>query len=123
MTNKEEGEVLKLIKKEENRLKRIFKKEAESKMDIAISLIERAAFMRVQLDILEADILENGFIEWFSQSPDVPPYERERIVTKQFNSMVKMYGTLMKQLNDLLPNNVNLKTDTGSQLIDFIKNK
>lgn len=122
MTIRSEEEILKAIKKEENRLKRIFKKEAESKLDVAVSLIERAAFLRVHIEELEADINENGFTEPFTQSPDVPPYDRERVVVKQFNTMGTSYRNTMKQLNDLLPVNVVIKDDKND-LIDFIKNK
>lgn len=122
MTISREEEIAKAIKKEENRLKRIFKKEAENKIDVAISLIERAAFQRVHLELLEADINENGFVELFTQSAAAPPYERERVTVKQYNTMGTSYRNTMKQLNDLLPVNVVIKDDKND-LIDFIKNK
>lgn len=117
----EREEFEKLVKKEENRLKRIVKKEAVEKYDIAIGIIERIAFHRISIENLEEDIKVNGWIEMFTQSENVPPYERERQTVKQYNGMVKTYSALMKQLNDLLPDNVVIKS--GDDKFDSFINK
>ena len=44
------------IRGEKNRLNRIFRQLPEKKKKLALGLIERAAFMRVELEDLEADI-------------------------------------------------------------------
>lgn len=109
------------IKKEENRLKKIFRTEAPDKLNIAIGLIERAAFIRVNLEILEQDIKENGWVEMFTQSAETPAYERERIAVKQYNNMVKTYNVYIKQLNDLLPAQAKINDDNDDSFEAFMR--
>ena len=69
-------------------------------------LIKRAAFMRVKLEDMEADIKENGLVEMFSQSDKAPPYERKRPTVEVYLNMTKNYQAAIKQLNDLMPKEV-----------------
>lgn len=70
---------------------------------IAEGLIERAAFMRISLDDMEKDLVQNGFVELFSQSENQEPYERRRPTTDAYNSMNASYQKIIRQLTDLLP--------------------
>ena len=91
------------VRKEFNRLKKIFKNMPPNQFVVVQGLIVQAARLRVSLDDLWTDIEENGRTEMFSQSADVGPYQRERPAAKQFATLDKNYQTIMKQLTDLCP--------------------
>lgn len=94
------------IKQEERRLKRIYKSIDKDKKAIIDGLIQRAAYMRVALENWEKDIMDNGYIEMFTQSEKIDPYERERPVARLYNTMNKNYQSIIKQLTDLFPKQV-----------------
>jgi len=91
------------IKAEEERLRRIYRDIDEDNKAIIDGLIQRAAYMRVTLEDWETDIIENGYIEMFTQSERTPPYERERPVVRLYNTLNKNYQSIIKQLSDLVP--------------------
>ena len=91
------------IRGEKNRLTRLFKELPDKKKKLTAGLIERAAFMRVELEDLEADLKENGWTELFQQSEKVDPYERARPQGQTYNTMNASYQKIMKQLHDMLP--------------------
>ena len=91
------------IRGEKNRLTRLFNELPEKKKKLTAGLIERAAFMRVELEDLEADLKENGWTELFQQSEKVDPYERARPQGQTYNTMNASYQKIMKQLHDMLP--------------------
>lgn len=101
------------IKAEKNRLLRIFRDVDQKKQKVVCGLIERAAFMRVQLEDLEEDINLNGFTEWFSQSVNQEPYMRKRPEADQYNVMSGSYAKVVKQLSDLLPKEAVGPVDDG----------
>ena len=68
--------------------------------------------MRVSLDDMEEDLNVYGFTEMFQQGGQ-EPYERERPVAKQYNSMNTSYQKIIKQLTDLLPKQVEQQKDDG----------
>jgi hypothetical protein len=106
------------IKKEEKRLKRIYKNIDKDNKAIIDGLIQRAAYMRITLEDWEKDIMENGCIEMFTQSEKTDPYERERPVARLYNTMNKNYQSIIKQLGDLVPKEVKVVEDDGFK--DFI---
>lgn len=61
MAGKKEYTKKERIKKEKTRLKGIFKNLDENKKKLVTPLIEKAAFMSVELDILQDSIQENGW--------------------------------------------------------------
>ena len=91
------------IRGEKSRLNRIFRELPEKKKKLAAGLIERAAFMRVELEDLEADIKENGWTELFQQSDKVPEYERARPQGQTYHTMNTSYQKIIRQLHDMLP--------------------
>ena len=101
------------IKKEERRLKRIYKNIDKDNKAIIDGLIQRAAYMRVTLEDWENDIDENGYVEMFTQSEKTDPYERERPVARLYNTMSKNYQSIIKQLSDLIPKQEAKKDDDG----------
>ena len=91
------------IKKEERRLKRIYRDIPKENKSIVEGLIQRAAYMRIALEDWEIDIMENGIVEMFTQSVKTEPYERERPIARLYNTMNKNYQSIIKQLGDLVP--------------------
>lgn len=103
MATKKELTIDERIKKEERRLRKIYKDIDKDNKAIIDGLIQRAAYMRVTLEDWEKDILENGYYEMFTQSEKTEPYERERPVARLYNTMNKNYQSIIKQLSDLVP--------------------
>lgn len=101
MSRLEERE--KLVKKEKNRLKKLFKTIPKEKLKAVDGLLMQAARLKILLDEMWIDISENGDVEMFSQSDKQEPYERERPIAKLFNSRDMSYQRIIKQLTDLIP--------------------
>lgn len=122
---KERGELMNklkardtLVKKEKNRLNRLFKDVPKNKLKTAEGLIIQAARLRILLDEMWIDITENGDVELFSQSEKQDPYERERPIAKLYNSRDQSYQRIIKQLTDLIPDEkLTGNEDDGSGLI------
>lgn len=102
MAKNKELTVEERIKKEHRRLTAVYKNIEPSKKAIATGLIGRAAFMRVQLEDLELDLLENGWTEPFSQG-NQEPYDRARPTSQIYNSTNANYQKIIKQLDGMLP--------------------
>lgn len=110
------------ILKEERRLRKIYKNIDTDKKGIIDGLIQRAAYMRVTLEDWEKDIMENGYIEMFTQSEKTDPYERERPVARLYNTMNKNYQSIIKQLTDLMPKEVKV-VDEDDGFDEFISSR
>ena len=89
------------IKAEKARLETLYDDLPESRHKLAEGLIERAAFMRVQLEDLEMDLLENGWTEPFSQG-NQDPYDRARPAAQIYNTTNANYQKIIKQLDGML---------------------
>ena len=92
----------KRIKKEIERLSKIFQDLSKEKKDTVASLVRNAAFMTVTLDDLQNKMnqegvvseYQNGANQWGTKkSPEVEIY----------NTMIKNHCAIIKQLTDLLP--------------------
>lgn len=112
----------KRIKKEENRLKKIYKSIEDNKKDTVIGLIQRLAYLRVTLEDFEKDLDENGFTELFQQGEKQSPYERKRPVADLYNTMNTSYQKGIKQLTDLLPKEIKV-SDEDDGFEDFVNSK
>ena len=105
------------IRGEKNRLSRIFRELPENKKKLAAGLVERAAFMRVELEDLEADLKVNGWTEPFQQSVNVDPYDRQRPAGQTYLSMAKNYRDITRQLTDLLPAKTEVDADPFDEFL------
>lgn len=103
MTMKKERSKDERVKKEVNRLKRIYRALPKDTLMVVEGLIHEAADLRVRLEIIRLDLDENGYDEMFSQSDNQEPYERERPAARRYIAMNKSYQTIMKQLGDYIP--------------------
>jgi len=108
----------KRIKRELNRLKKIFADLPEDAKRVADGLIQEAAFMRVTLEETRAIIDCEGVIERFEQGKQ--RFLREHPATKVYTALINRYQGVMKQLIDLLPDDD--KTKQGvDELMEFVK--
>lgn len=108
MPKEKEIDINKLIKKEKNRLNKIYKNIPEKKYKTALKLIDNIAFMSVTLEKLMDEInnselvvkTKNASQEFSKESPRVTAYN-------------KMYSNFLKgiqHLNSLLPSDENKKS-------------
>ena len=100
----------KTIKKEVNRLKKLFKDLEENKKKLAKSLIENAAFMSITLEDLKKDIVKYGVKETYVNGKDQYGF-KESIESKTYNTMIKNYMNIIKQLNDMMPEQKKIDED------------
>ena len=86
------------IKAELLRLRRSLKPLVQAnKYRAADGLVQRAAFLRIELEDLEADINTHGTTE------PGPQGLRVRAAAQQYDKLLKTYNAVCKQLNDLIP--------------------
>lgn len=107
------------IKREFNRLLKIYSDLSEQELASIEGLLRRAAYMRIALEDYETDLDKNGYVEMFTQSEKTPPYERERPVARLYNSMNRNYQTIMKQLADALPDTS--ADEASREIMEFLK--
>lgn len=105
------------IKKEMNRMKKLFVDFTPSKKKSLEGLISNAAFMKITLEELKHDILKKGLTELFEQGEQ--SFIRERPEAKQYTTFIQRYSQVMKQLIDLLPPEI--KKEESDSLIEFVK--
>lgn len=109
------GEVKKKSK-ELAKLKKIFKDIEPDKQKVAEKLIANAAFMAESLDTLQEAINEKGFVEEYQNGANQHGVKKCSEV-EIYNTMIKNYSSIIKQLLDLLPGDSN---NGGDELLDFI---
>lgn len=105
------------IKKEKQKLNKIFSKVDKNKKTIVEKLIDNVAFMSVTLDDLKEDIKTYGVKEPYMNGSNQFGF-KESIESKTYNTMLKNYMNAVKQLIDLLPDEE--KKNAGEDLLKFI---
>lgn len=105
--------------KELNKLKKIFKDIEPSKRQTVEKLISNAAFMAESLDELQEIIREKGFVEEYQNGANQFGIKKCSEV-EIYNTMIKNYSSVVKQLVDLLPSGAASGSD---ELLDFISGK
>lgn len=104
---------------EKRRLDKLYKDLPDNKKKLAAGLVERAAFMRVELEDLEAFLAENGWTELFSQG-NQEPYDRARPQGQTYHTMSANYQKTIKQLDAMLPKDTAPKTDADDGFDNFV---
>lgn len=87
---------------EMRKLKRIFKEIPENKKKIVEKLIDNAAFMAEQLDHLQTDIEEKGYISEYQNGENQWGTKKAPEV-EIYTATIKNYSSVIKQLLDLMP--------------------
>ena len=104
----------KLIKQEQKKLTLTFSDLDKDKKIFADRLINQASFMFATLQELQETINDEGAVELFVNGRQ--EMLREHPATKIYNSMIKHYMSIVKQLIDLTPKE---KTEKN-ELLDFL---
>lgn len=111
---------LERISKEKRKLNSLFK-EMELKTRKAVnSLIDNAAFMSVSLEELQNEINHEGYTEEYTNGANQSGV-KESSAVKVYNTTVKNYMGVMKQLTDLLPKPTGGSAPNGEQKPDDLK--
>ena len=90
-----------LIEKEIEHWQDIFKDQSAERQRAASALIERVAFMKITLEILEEDIKAKGPTYKFEQGPQKMIVENPS--QKSYNTMINRYTAACDKLFGLLP--------------------
>ena len=108
-----------IIKKEIERLTRLYKDLDGNKKQVAEGIIQEASFMRATLAELKIMIDKAGPIDEMPQGE----YSilREHPAVKIYNTMIQRYSSALKQLTDLLPKEEARLEDDGFD--SFIVNR
>lgn len=102
--------------KELRKLKKIFREIEPQRLKIVEKLIENAAFMGASLKELQEEIEENGYIEIYQNGANQRGKKKSSEV-EVYNTMIKNYSSVIKQLIDLLPE----KGEEVDELLQFIR--
>ena len=92
----------------------IFQELPESKLNAAMTLIERVAFMKVILEILEDDIKTRGPTYLFKNGSQQMKVENPS--QKSYNTMINRFTTATEKLFNLLPKG---KIEVVDEVDDF----
>lgn len=102
--------------KELRKLEKIFENIQEDKRQVVDKLISNATFMAEQLDCLQADIKEKGYISEYQNGENQWGTKKSPEV-EIYNTMIKNYMGIIKQLTDLLPDDSKEEAD---ELMEFV---
>lgn len=102
MAEKEEKTKEERIKTEKARLKRVFKDLDENKKKLVTPLIEKAAFMGVELDDLQAVIEQEGWTSEYKNGANQYGTKKSP-EAETYIALSKNYAAVIKQLTDLVP--------------------
>lgn len=112
MSDNPEIEKDKRIKKEITRLNGVLKNLDDKKKKAVTSLIKNAAFMAVTLEDLQEKINRDGVTEQYQNGSNQFGVKKSSSV-EVYNTMIKNYTQVVKQLTDLLPKDVPKEEDDG----------
>ena len=101
-----------LIKSEKRKLSGIYTKIDKKTKKAVDSLIDEAAFMAVSLRELRTIINEKGYTEEYQNGANQKGVKK-RSEIEVYNTMIKNYSAIVKQLTDLIPKEEKEK-DAGS---------
>lgn len=107
------------VKAEIKRLKGDYESLSESRRKLAEGLIERAAFMRIEMEDMEKDLDENGWTELFCQGKQ-EPYDRARPQGQLYNAINANYQKIIKQLDSMLPKEEPRAKNEDDDFDDFV---
>lgn len=90
------------IKSERTRLKTIFKELDENKRKLVTPLIEKAAFMSIELDDLQKTIEQKGWTSEYKNGENQYGTKRSP-EAETYIALSKNYAAVIKQLTELVP--------------------
>ena len=114
-------ERLKRIEEERGKLSRQYTKLDARTKKVVASLIDNAAFMIVTLEELQDEINSNGVVDKYQNGENQWGTKKSPEV-EVYNTMIKNYATVMKQLADLVPKELK-KPAKGNGFEDFVNDR
>ena len=102
MPEKEEKTKEERTKSEKARLKRVFKDLDENKKKLVTPLIEKAAFMGVELDDLQSVIEQEGWTSEYKNGANQYGTKKSP-EAETYIALSKNYAVVIKQLTELVP--------------------
>jgi len=102
MTTRKEKTKEQRIKSEKTRLKGIFKDLDENKKKLVTPLIEKAAFMSVELDDLQETIEQDGWTSEYKNGENQYGTKKSP-EAETYIALSKNYAAVIKQLTELVP--------------------
>ena len=102
---------------EYKRLLVLFKGLPDKQFEIAKQLLSRAAFLAVTLQRLEVDVVKNGFVEIYTNGANQCGKKKSTAADLHI-SFTKNLIAVMKQLNDLLPDEISREWDELEEFIN-----
>lgn len=90
------------IKLEKDRLKRIFRELDENKKKLVTPLIEKAAFMSIELDDLQETIGKDGWTSEYKNGENQYGTKKSP-EAETYIALSKNYAAVIKQLTELVP--------------------
>lgn len=90
------------VKKEKARLMELFKDLEPNKLQTCTALIDRAAFITVSLEDLEAQLNEIGWTEYYQNGETQSGWKKSAAADVHI-SLTKNLNTIIKQLLELVP--------------------
>lgn len=101
------------IQAEYKRLILLFANIDETKTQLVDNLIEQAAFMKVELGILQDQVRKQGAVQVSKKGA-----QRQTEAAKYYTKLINSYGTVIKTLNSIMGKNV---IDGDDAFDDFLK--
>lgn len=97
-------------------LRQVFENIDDNRSKLALSLLDKAEFMNKTLLTLEEKVKEDGVVTIMPQGAYV--IERENPALRSYNTTIKNYTSVVKQIVDLLPEASSKQV--GEDLLKFI---
>ena len=105
------------IRKELNKLKKVFRDLNDEDKQLCEGLMQNAAFMHVTLLELQEDIKEHGAMIACSSGNGFETI-KDNPAQKAYTTMISRYSVVIKQLTDLLPETD--ETTAGAEIMSFL---
>ena len=115
--NKEE-----IIKAEKRKLAGIYTRLDKKTKKAVDSLVDEAAFMAASLYELREKINEKGYVEAYQNGANQKGIKKCSEV-EIYNTMIKNYSSVVKQLTDLIPKKQENSAETSDGFDDFVNNR
>lgn len=92
-------------------LRKVFEEINDNSSKLALSLLDKAEFMEDTLKKLQQRVKDDGVVTTMCQGNyDI---DRENPALKSYNTTIKNYTSVVKQINDMLPIKNNVPKDDG----------
>lgn len=92
------------------KLRELFTSLDDNKSKLALNLLDKAEFLEKTLLDLKARVETDGVVVEMCQGKY--NIEREHPALRSYNTTIKNYASIIKQLSDILPKSEQIKTDS-----------